>query len=60
MFDYVHYEIIKNIGYSNMDKNKLSKVRMCVWVCFKRCKLILDDHKIILDMDDEKNIFEEY
>ena len=45
-----------------MDKNKLSKVyiRMCVWVCFKHCKLILDDYKIILDMDEENNFFEEY
>jgi hypothetical protein len=33
---------------------------MCVWVCFQRCKLILDKHKLNLNMDDENNDLDEY
>ena len=51
---------IKN--YAKIEKMKLNKddISMCVWVCFKRCKLILIDNKVILNMDDEKQLFEEY
>ena len=32
---------------------KLGKddIRMCVWVCFKHCKLILDDNKVEFDTE---------
>ena len=33
---------------------------MCIWVCFKRCNFILDDYKLIIDIDDEGKKFEEY
>ena len=33
---------------------------MCIWVCIKRCKLILEDYKLSLNTDDENNYFEEY
>ena len=35
--------------YEKTDKIKLSKVniRMCVWICSQRCKLILDDYILI-------------
>ncbi len=52
----------KNIGYSNMDKSKWSRVnfRMCVWVCVQRCKLKFDNYKLNLNIDDETNCVEEY
>ncbi len=45
--------------YAKADKNKLGKenIRMWIWVCFKRCKLVLDDYKVILNTDDESNLF---
>ena len=33
---------------------------MCAWVLFKRCKLILDDNKVVFNMDDKNDFFEEY
>ena len=33
---------------------------MCIWVCFKRCNFILDDYKLIINIEDEDNFFEEY
>ncbi len=40
--------------YAKTVKIQLSKVdiRMCIWVCFQRCKHILDDYKINLNMED--------
>ncbi len=61
-FDNIDNEI-KNIKvYARIGKIKLTKpdLRMCIWVCFKRCKIILDDHKINLNMDDENNYLDEY
>ena len=62
IFDYVDMEIIKIKNNAKTDKIRLDKdnIRMCIWVCFKRCNFILDDYKIILDMDDEIDFFEEY
>ena len=47
--------------YAKSDKIKLSKVniRMCVWICSQRCKLILDDYILNLNMDDENNYLDE-
>ena len=42
-----------------MRLNKDDK-RMCAWVLFKRCKLILTQNKVIYNIDDEKDFFEEY
>jgi hypothetical protein len=55
-------EIISVKKYAKNDKIKLSKVdmRMCIWVCFQRCKLILDDYKLNLNMEDENNSLDEY
>ncbi len=33
---------------------------MCVWVCFQRCNLILDDYKLNLNMEDENIYLDEY
>ena len=35
--------------YAKTDKIRLSKVniRMCIWACFQRCKLILDGYNSI-------------
>ena len=62
IFSYVNMEITTIKNYAKIEKMKLNKddIIMCVWVCFKRCKLILDDHKLILNMDDENNYLEEY
>ena len=48
--------------YTKTDKNKLSNVnlRICIWVCFQRCNIILDDYKLNLNMDDENNQLDEY
>ena len=49
-------------GRSNMDNIKLTKpnLRMCVWICFQRFKLVLDNYRLVLDMDDENNYLDEY
>ena len=62
IYDYVDMEMIKIKNNAKTDKIRLDKdnIRMCIWVCFKRCNFILDDYKIILDMDDEIDFFEEY
>ena len=62
IFDYVDMEIIKIKNNAKNDKIRLDKdnIRMCIWVCFKRCNFILDDYKLIIDSDDEDNFFEEY
>ena len=62
IFDYVDMEILKIKEYAKIDKIRLGKdnIRMCAWVCFKRCKLILDYYKLTLDIDDENNYFDEY
>ena len=41
---------------------KLTKtnLRMCIWVLFQRYKLILNDYKINLNMEDENNYLDEY
>ena len=33
---------------------------MCIWVLFERYKLILNDYKINLNMEDENNYLHEY
>ena len=33
---------------------------MCIWVLFQRYKLILNDYKINLNIDDEKKYLDEY
>ena len=62
IFDYVDMEIIKIKNNAKIDKIRLDKenIRMCIWVCFKRCNFILDDYKLIIDSDDENIFFEEY
>ncbi len=46
----------------NFDKVKLTKtyIRMCIWVLFQRCKIIFDDCKLNLSMEDENNYLDEY
>jgi hypothetical protein len=48
--------------YAKFDKVKLTKtnLRMCIWVLFQRYKLILNDYKINLNMEDENNYLDEY
>ena len=52
-------EITEIKNYARIDKLRLYKddIRRCAWVCFKRCKLILAENKVIFNMDDEKDFF---
>jgi hypothetical protein len=62
IFFNISMEIIRVKKYAKTDKIKLSKVdiRMCIGVCFQQYKLILDDYKLNLNMEDENNYFDEY
>jgi hypothetical protein len=55
-------EIMTIKDYAKTIKNKSSRVniRMCIWILFQRCKRILDDYKINLNMEDENNYLDEY
>ncbi len=53
-------EIISVKKYAKMIKLSKVDMRMCIWVCFQRCKLILDDYKLNLNMEDENNNLDEY
>ncbi len=64
--EYLFFEVMLEIVHvkenAKKDKIKLSKVdmRKCIWVCFQQYKLILDDYKINLNMEDENNYLDEY
>ena len=62
IFSYVNMEITTIKNYAKIDKMRLYKddIRRFAWVCFKRCKLIFAENKVIFNMDDEKDFFEEY
>ncbi len=62
IFFNISMEIIFVKKYAKFDKIELSQVNMrkCIWVCFQRYKLILDDYKINLNMEDENNFLDEY
>ena len=62
LFHYIDNEIIEVKKYAKTDKIKLTKpiLRMCVWIFFQRYKLILNDYKINLNIDDEKKYLDEY
>ena len=66
---YLFYKIDNDIKYikaqARVDKIKLTKtdIRLCIWICFQRYKLILNnDYKININinMEDENNYFDEY
>ena len=48
--------------HARVDKIKLTKtdIRLCIWICFQRYKLIFNDYKINLNMEDENIYFNEY
>ena len=62
LFNYVNEEFPDIKNYAKNYKIRLNKddKRMCAWVLFKRCKFILAQNKVIYDMEDEKDFFEEY
>ena len=43
-------------AHARIDKNKLPKpdLRLCIWIYLQRFKIILDDNKINLSIDDKK------
>ena len=63
---YLFYKIDNDIKYikvhARVDKIKLTKtdIRLCIWICFQRYKLIFNDYKINLNMEDETNYLDEY
>jgi hypothetical protein len=36
-------------------KLRKEEIRMCIWIGFKRCKIVLNFHEIYLNMEDESN-----
>jgi hypothetical protein len=62
IFNYVDDEIIGMKEDANNNKIKLRRedIRMCFWVGFQRCKIVLDYREIYLNMEDENNYFDEY
>ena len=63
---YIFHKIDSDIKYikvhARVDKIKLTKIdiRLCIWICFQRYKLICNDYKINLNMEDETNYLDEY
>ena len=62
IFDKVNYEIKYIKVHARVDKIKLTRpdLRMCICICFQRYKLILNDNKINLNIEDENNYLDEY
>jgi hypothetical protein len=62
IFIYIDDEILKIKKYTRNDKIKLQSkdIRMCIWIAFQRCKVVLDKYEIYLNMDDENNFLDEY
>ena len=62
IFYYVFTEMNEVKEYAKIDKIKLTKpdLRMCIWVLVQRCKIILDDCKLNLNMEDENFFLDEY
>ncbi len=55
------FDIIKKIARKYKNKLKsIVDIRMCIWVIFQRCKVVLEWCEIYLNMEDENNYFEEY
>ena len=61
-FNFFDDEIIGVKEDAKNNKIKLSKedIRMCIWVGFQRCKIVLDYREIYLNMEDEKSYLDEY
>ena len=63
---YLFLKIDNEIKYikaqARVDKIKLTKtdIRLCIWICFQRYKLILNNDYKINIYDDENNYFDEY
>ncbi len=56
---YIDDEIYRIKKYAREDKTNLKSIdiRMCIWVFFQRCKIVLKMHQIYLNMEDENNYF---
>ena len=61
-FNFFDDDIIRVKEDANNNKIKLSRedIRMCIWVGFQRCKIVLDYREIYLNMEDENNYLDEY
>ena len=62
LFDNINNEIKYIKVHARVDKHKLTKpdLRLCIWICLQRFKIILNDKKINLNIDDENNYLNEY
>ena len=61
-FSFIYFEIKIYNFFCKKSKKKLTKPnhRMCVWVCFQRCKLVFDEYNLNLNMEDVNNYLDEY
>ena len=61
-FNFFDDDIIRVKEDANNNKIKLSKkdIRMCIWVGFQRCKIVLDYREIYSNMEDDNNYLDEY
>ena len=62
LFNKIDNDIIYIKAHARFEKIKLTKtdIRLCIWICFQRYKLIINnDYKINIH-DDENNYFDEY
>ena len=70
LFDNINDDIKHLKVYARVDKIKLTKsdLRMCIWVCFQRYKLIFNNYnnemnsniEMNLNIEDENNYLDEY
>ena len=62
LFNKIDNDIIYIKAHARFEKIKLTKtdIRLCIWICFQRYKLILNNDYKINIYDDENNYFDEY
>ena len=62
IFKYIDNEMIEVKEYAKTDKIKLTNqnLRICIWIFFQRYKMILNDYKLNINMEDENNYLDEY
>jgi hypothetical protein len=55
-------KILKKYARINkiLKKKSTEDIRICIWVIFERCKVVLGCHEIYLNMEDENNYLDEY
>ncbi len=52
-------QILNTKNYTNIKLDK-ENIRMCIWIGFQKCKIVLKFHEIYLNMKDENYYLNEY